>query len=170
VVIRGRNFEIRPIDESEREAVLEVYHQCADFLALNPQPQPSLEMVERDMQFSRDQGGTFSGIYSPDGKLLGVLNFVQGFDGKPEQALLELLMIAAPARGHGLGSEVVKALESALSSDNQVTAFLGGVQANNPGALRFWQRLGFRIMGGPDAMTDQTTVYLMRKDLIPEHA
>jgi hypothetical protein len=37
---------------------------------------------------------------------------------------------------------------------------------NNPLAVQFWQRMGYRIVGGPTLMPDQTTVFDLRKDLV----
>ena len=40
-----------------------------------------------------------------------------------------------------------------------------GVQANNPSAIRFWHRMGYRITGGPDLMPDSTVCYSLEKKL-----
>ncbi len=47
--------------------------------------------------------------------------------------------------------------------DAQVTAILSGVQVNNPQAVQFWQKQGYRIVSGPTLMPDQTTVLGLRK-------
>ena len=49
--------KIRPIAEDDLEAILAVYRQCEDFLALGPQPQASPEMVAADMRQSQAEGG-----------------------------------------------------------------------------------------------------------------
>jgi ribosomal protein S18 acetylase RimI-like enzyme len=122
-------------------------------------------MVEQDIAHSREEGGVFCGIFDSQGKIVGVVDFVPGmYAGNPEQAFLSLLMIAFPYRARGLGAEVVRLLEAEIEKDGRVKSILSGVQINNPAAMRFWQRMGYRIVGGPEAMPDQTTVFHLRKD------
>jgi len=157
-------FILRPVTETEREAVLGIYRQCEDFLALGPDPYASMAMVEADIRHSEEEGGIFCGIFAPN--MVGIIDFVPRlFEGKPEQACLSLLMIALPYRNFGLGADVVRAVEDYIQQDEKVEAILAGVQINNPGAIRFWQRMGYQIISGPLQLPDQTTVYQLRKDL-----
>jgi ribosomal protein S18 acetylase RimI-like enzyme len=166
IIVRDSSFEIHPISENELDAVLEVYRQCEDFLALGPVSTASLEMVLKDLELSRENDGIFCGIYAMDGSMIGVLDYVpRNFGGEPEAAFLELLMLAAPFRNGGIGKAVVEALENEIRQDAQVSKILAGVQVNNPQAIQFWQRNGYRIISGPGLMPDQTTAYGLRKDL-----
>jgi len=98
--------------------------------------------------------------------MLGVVDYVpQGFEGNPEIADLSLLMLAAPFRKQGIGGAIVDAIEDEIRNGSGVTIILSGVQVNNPQAIRFWQKMGYRIVGGPKLMPDQTTVFELRKDL-----
>src|SRR5690606_32680153 len=108
----------------------------------------------------RTAGGTFCGIYDAGGQAIGVVDFVRsGAEGRPEYADLLLLMIAAPYRGRGIGREIVGLVEREIERDPGVTTILSGVQVNNSAAIRFWQRNGYQITGGPELMPDTTTVY-----------
>jgi ribosomal protein S18 acetylase RimI-like enzyme len=159
-------LEIRPVTESELVSVLEVYRQCEDFLALGPVSTASMDMVWKDFELSREQGGVFCGIFNANGRMIGVVDYVHGsFEGNPGYAFLSLLMIAAPFRGQEIGDAVVKAVEAEIQKDERIIAILSGVQVNNPRALQFWQRHGYRIAGGPEQMPDLTTVFHLRKDL-----
>ncbi len=159
-------LRIRPVSLDELDAVLDVYKQCEDFLALGPVATASMEMVLKDIELSRGEGGLFCGIYQPSGEMIGVLDYVPGgYQGNPSAAFLELLMIAAPQRGRGLGHAVVEAFEDQVRKDPAVRMILSGVQVNNPDAVRFWQREGYRIVSGPTPMPDRTTAYALRKDL-----
>lgn len=159
-------FHIRPITSDELDAVLDVYRQCEDFLALGPVPTASMAMVLQDIELSQHEGGVFCGIYTSDGEMIGVVDYVpRGFEGDPHLAHLSLLMIAAPFRQQGVGKAVVEAIEREIKKDTQVTAILSGVQVNNPQAVQFWQRRGYRIVSGPTLMPDQTTVFKLRKNL-----
>jgi ribosomal protein S18 acetylase RimI-like enzyme len=163
--ITTERFSIRPVEPVDFGAVLDVYRQCEDFLALGPQAHASAEMVTADLRLSQEQGGVFCGIFQPDGRMVGVIDVVPRlYQGDPTLASLDLLMIASSARSVGLGAAVVNAFE-AVSRQAGIKTILSGVQVNNPGAIRFWTRVGFQITSGPTLMPDTTTVYALRKDL-----
>ena len=48
----------RPYEERDLPAVLEVYRQCEDFLALGPVARASLQMVQQDLAISRQENGS----------------------------------------------------------------------------------------------------------------
>lgn len=159
-------FSIRPLTDDDLPAILNVYRGCEDFLALGPVATASLAMVQQDMALSAEMGGTFCGIFAPDGTMLGVVDYVvSGFEGDPRHAFLSLLMIAQPYRGRGLGAAVVARVEAAIRRQPQVDAILSGVQVNNPAAIRFWQRMGYTITSEAESMPDGTTTYHLRKSL-----
>ena len=162
-------FHIRPLENTPAEmaGVLEVYRQCEDFLALGPVAQASLEMVLADQALSRQEGGVYHVIAGAShGEIVGVVDFVTaGFEGDPTLAFLGLLMIAAPWRGQGLGARVVQALEEEIRRDGRASAIRSGVQVSNPAAIRFWLRMGFAILSGPEDLPDGTRVYQLRKQL-----
>jgi len=161
-----QHYEIRPVVQDDLNAILEVYRQCEDFLALGPVASASMEMVLKDLELSREQGGIFCGIYSADGEMIGVLDYVPAnFEGDPQAAYLALLMIAAPFRKRGIGKAVVEAFEEEIRKDPRIKVIHSGVQVNNPQAIEFWQRRGYRIVSGPRHHPDQTTAFDLRKDL-----
>ncbi len=160
------NFKLQPLSPDDFAAVLEVYRQCEDFLALGPQPKASLEMVQADWQLSQEMGSQFCGIFIEGDTLVGVADYLlSGYEGNPHTAYLALLMIAHPYRNLGLGKRVVAWIESQVRQIQDVTAIEAGVQANNPQAIRFWQRLGFVIISGPHEFPDQTLAFHLRKSL-----
>ena len=166
ILIERETFTIRPVRKDELDAVLEIYRQCEDFLALGPVATASMSMVLADLDISREEGGVYCGIYAPTGEMLGVFDFVlAGFEGDPQAAFFSLLMIAAPHRGRGLGKAVVEAVEEEIRRDPRVTVIRSGVQVNNLQGIHFWQRRGYRIVSGPKFLPDQTTAFDLRKDL-----
>jgi ribosomal protein S18 acetylase RimI-like enzyme len=169
IAIRDCSLTVRPISLDELDEVLNVYRQCEDFLALGPVPTASMEMVVKDIEISKDYGGLFSGIYTSEGKMIGILDYVpSNFEGDPHASYLSLLMIAAPFRSRGVGQSVVEAIEKEIKKDVQIEKILAGVQVNNPQAVQFWQRNGYRIVSGPKLYLDQTTAVDLRKDLTPQ--
>jgi hypothetical protein len=57
-----QGFEIRPAGMPDLDALLDLYRQCEDFLALGPQPQASREMVLADLVLSEPEDGRFTGF------------------------------------------------------------------------------------------------------------
>ncbi len=164
--LRGGSFTIRPVRPDETPAILEVYRQCEDFLALGPVSTASEDMVLADLELSREQGGIYCGIYDQAERMIGVVDVVlDRFGGQPECADLSLLMIAAPHRRQGIGAEVVALVEGAILRNPEISDILSGVQVNNPAGMQFWAKNGYRIVGGPELMPDQTTVYHLRKEI-----
>jgi ribosomal protein S18 acetylase RimI-like enzyme len=60
---------------------------------------------------------------------------------------------------------VVEAVEKEIRKEPGITVIHSGVQVNNPQAIKFWQRRGYRIVSGPKLHPDQTTAFDLRKDL-----
>lgn len=166
-MIENNNLIIRPIQAEDLEQVLEIYRQCEDFLALGPVPTASPEMVQADLRLSEGEGGCYCVILDrSSGKMLGVTDFVLGgWQGSPRAAYLSLLMIAAPYRSKGMGAEIVAMLESLIAQNGQIEAIHAGVQVNNPGGIRFWQRMGYQIVSGAEDMGDGTTAYQLLKQI-----
>jgi ribosomal protein S18 acetylase RimI-like enzyme len=165
MLIRNNSFEIRTITPDDLGAVLDVYRQCEDFLALGPEPTASMAMVLKDIEISTREGGVFCGIYTADGEMIGVVDFIPGnFDGDPHIAFISLLMIAPSFRKQGVGTTIVELIENQIRKDARVKTILSAVQVNNPIALRFFQKNGYRIVGGPELQLDQTTTFRLQKD------
>jgi len=159
---------LRPLarTESDLQATLEVYRQCEDFLALGPVSAASLEMVLADMELADKEGCAFCGIFTATRVMLGVAVFsTGGCRGDADTALFSLLMIAAAHRGRGLGEAVFRAIEEHIRQMGQAKRIAGGVQANNPAAIRFWRRVGFTISETPEKQEDGTVTFNMVKEL-----
>jgi ribosomal protein S18 acetylase RimI-like enzyme len=166
IVIHKHSLEIRPVAHNDLDAVLDVYKQCEDFLALGPVATASTDMVLKDIEISQNDAGLFCGIFTADGKMIGVVDYVpNNYLGKPHVAYLSLLMIAVPFRNQRIGNAVVDAVEDEIRKDTQVMVILAGVQVNNPQAIRFWQRNGYRIVSEPKLHPDQTIAFDLRKDI-----
>jgi hypothetical protein len=76
MLIGDNSFEVRTITQDDLGAVLNVYRQCEDFLALGPEPTASMAMVLKDIEISQRDGGVFCGVYAADGTMIGVVAFV----------------------------------------------------------------------------------------------
>lgn len=164
--LQSQTYTVRSVLPSEHGSILEVYRQCEDFLALGPVARASMQMVQADLDLSRQENGCFCGIFTPEGQMLGILDYVpSGYHGDPSTACLSLLMIARAFRGQGIGEAVVAALEAHLHTDPVLKVISSDVQVNNPRAIKFWQSQGYRIVSGPIDHSDGTTAFDLRKDL-----
>ena len=167
ISLRDLSLEIRPIAQDDLGAVLDVYKQCEDFLALGPVPTASMDMVLKDIELSKAEGGIFCGIFTAGGRMIGVIDYVpRDYRGQPDTAFLALLMIALPFRKQGIGRAVVEAFENEVRKDPKVSTIFSGVQVNNPQAVQFWQRNGYRIVSEPKLYPDQSIAVDLQKDLI----
>ncbi len=156
-------FLVVPADERHLDALLVVYRQSEDFLALGPIHKASAQMVTSDIESSRKEGGLYCGVWDKEGVLFGVLCFVPKM--REETSFLTLLMISASYRGRGLGSEIVVELEKHLKTHYSTRRIEAGVQVNNLGAIRFWARNGFRLDDRPKALADGTVCFDMAKEI-----
>jgi RimJ/RimL family protein N-acetyltransferase len=158
--------EIRPITDNDLEEVLEVYRQCEDFLSLGPEPKASMALVLQDIETSRQEKGVFCGVYAPDGRIVGVVDFVPAdFEGMAHLAFITLIMIVPASRNRGIGTRILKLVEDRIGRTSRINEIHTAVQLNNPAALRFWQRNNYCVFGDPEFRPDQTMVSYLRKDL-----
>lgn len=159
------NIAIRPVTPADYPAILEVYRQCEDFLALGPVSKASMDMVLKDIRDAGVENGIYCGIFTGT-EMIGVVSYVPSqFEFRPVDVFILLLMIAAPYRGSGLGSLIVDMVEKELCSHHRIRSIRLGCQVNNPRAIKFWKEKGYYIYGGPDLLPDKTTVYHLRKDI-----
>jgi ribosomal protein S18 acetylase RimI-like enzyme len=58
---------------------------------------------------------------------------------------------------------VVRVVEQEIHREGRAQVIFSGVQVNNPRAIRFWQRMGYAVISGPQDMGDGTTAFRLRK-------
>jgi ribosomal protein S18 acetylase RimI-like enzyme len=159
------DIEIRPITPADHPAIHEVYRQCEDFIALGPIAKASVDMVVADIEEAKAERGVFCGIFYGK-KMIGVVSYVpSNFEFRPVDAFILLLMLIPSYRRKGIGGEIVSLVEKDICTTGRVRSILCGVQVNNPDAVRFWEKNGYRIFAGPELRLDKTTVFHLRKDI-----
>ncbi len=164
----GTDFILKAVGAELLPELVALYGKCEDFLALGPASEASEQLVLADLAQSHSDSGCFTGIFVRE-KLVGVVDYQRsGHEGEPGTGYISLIMIAKDMRGSGLGRSVVHEIENRILSTPGVTRIKTSVQTDNPGAIRFWQGLGYTIVGGPCTMPDTTTVFSMMKGL-PAH-
>ena len=98
--------------------------------------------------------------------MAGIIDYVpENYEGDPKESLPGPADDRGALPEPGLGQAVVKAFEDEIRKDARIKTIMSGVQVNNPQAIMFWQRQGYRIVSGPILHPDQTTAFDLRKDL-----
>ncbi len=166
VFLSDDSLVVREVTSDDVQSILAIYGDSEDFLALGPEPRASVVMVLKDIETSHKESGHFCGINNPDGKMVGIIDFIpEGFSGQGHEAYISLLIIARPYRGQGIGSRIVKIIEEEVNRHHHAISIHTSVQINNPDALRFWTKNGYGITGGPELQPDQTRVFHLIKAL-----
>ena len=159
-------IKLSPLTEADIEAVFEIYRQCQEFLALGPQPEASREMVLRAVQDSDSKHGVYYGIYLLSSDMVGVLDMLPlEIENQVDSVNLNLLMITPQYRRQGIGTQVLRVIESEVYKKTGISQFTTSVQVNNPDARRFWEKNGYSAFSEPELQPDSTKVVHLKKAL-----
>ncbi len=164
-------FGVR-LDESRRVELQAFYEGCADYVELvtgqPPGPNEAAELLASLPRGKTQEDKFVIGLFDAPGHMVGVLDVVRDYP-RPAEWFLGLLMFGPSWRGRGLGERVYRRLEEWVRACGGKAIHLI-VQEQNPGALRFWQRMGFVVQGmGKQQLGVRENVYLrMTRELGPE--
>jgi ribosomal protein S18 acetylase RimI-like enzyme len=163
-------FGVR-LDETRIPELQAFYDECRDYFELSTGAPPGPNEAE-DLIRSVPRGRTAEdkfviGLFDAPGHLVGVLDVIRDHP-KPNHWFLGLLLIGRSWRGHHMGERVYRRLEEWIRVQGGREIHLI-VQEQNPGAIRFWQRMGFDVGGmGKQIHRSRETVFLrMTKELGP---
>jgi len=158
-------IDIRAITHSDHHAVHEVYRRCMDSPAPGPAAEASIDMAVADIEEAKAESRIYCGIFHGK-KMIGVVSYVPSrFEFRPVDAFILLLMIIPPYRRKGIGGEVIGHIEKEICAKGRVKAIIGTLHVNNPDAIRFWQKHGYKVVGGPEVSPGKSTVYRLRKEI-----
>lgn len=146
VVFRCRRSKVIRLDAGrDASAVQDVLERCADFNVVvegrPPGPSAAMEFFDAAPNEWRAEDVDKLGVYAEDGRLIGLIESV---DGYPRQGAvhLGLLLLEPGARGRGLGADLYGSYEGWAASRGAKRIRLG-VVADNEAGHRFWTRMGF---------------------------
>ena len=163
-------FGVR-LDESRRDELQAFYGHCADYFELitgqPPGPNEAAELLQSLPRGKTREDKFVIGLFDAPAHLIGVLDVIRDYP-KPAEWYLGLLLLAPTWRGRKLGERVYHRLEEWVRACGGAAIHLI-VQEQNPGALRFWRRMGFEVKGmGKQQLETRENVYLrMTRELSP---
>jgi GNAT superfamily N-acetyltransferase len=156
---------IRSLDPAtDRAAVETLYRSAADYWALDRlTPDPATQSTEffTDAPPGCDPGESHRlGLFLND-RLAGIVELSFGFPAATD-AYLGLMIFADWARGQGLGSALLREVESRARARGHSQIYLGVLDAN-PKGRAFWLREGFTDTGISRLDTDNGVSNTIRR-------
>jgi ribosomal protein S18 acetylase RimI-like enzyme len=163
-------FGVR-LDERRAQELQAFYAEARDYFELATGAPPGPDEARSLLQ-SLPRGKTHAdkfviGLFDAPGHLVGVLDVIRDYPG-PGDWYLGLLLFGRSSRGRGLGERVYQRLEEWVRASGGRAVHLI-VQQENPGAIRFWQRMGFEVKGmGRQVLACGERAFLrMSRSLVP---
>ena len=153
------------VNEKNIDYVFQVYKECEDFLSLGPELKASLEMVYKDIEYSKECNGIFNIIMDEKGGIVGIIDYIPNKYGEDGYyCYVSLIMIKSQYRNKGYGKRVLKEIEESVHIQFGINRFWASVQINNEKGIRFWKDQGYMICSEPELQPDTTVVVQMKKE------
>lgn len=141
-------FGVR-LDDERREELQRFYEDCRDYFELEtgepPGPREADDLLRSVPRGKGHDDKFVIGFFDAPGHMVGVLDVIRDYPTRGNWYLGQLLF-GPTSRGHHLGERVCRRLEAWVRAEGGKAIHLI-VQEQNPGALRFWKRMGFEERG-----------------------
>jgi ribosomal protein S18 acetylase RimI-like enzyme len=141
-------FGVR-LDETRKPELQELYDGCHAYFELvtgaPPGPDEAGALLKTVPRGKSADDKFVIGFFDAPGHLVGVLDVIRDYPRAGEW-YMGLLLFGPSSRGRGLGERVYRRLEEWVRAEGGRALHLI-VQQSNPGALRFWERMGFEVTG-----------------------
>jgi RimJ/RimL family protein N-acetyltransferase len=162
-------LRLSPVGETDRpEEFLDLFNSNPNFIEASKQftGKRSYDLSEAEMylwvESNRENSRCLGIRRRVTGELVGTACLLVPHEKEP-YPWIGLLLIHGQHQNQGLGAEAARAIDAALAWEGWPEVRLGVLQAN-PGARRFWERLGYQIIDErPDQ--DKRPCWIMRKRL-----
>lgn len=150
------NISLIPLARQRHaEALQAVYREAQDYWEMYNLPASPRKQAALDLKAAEDTPGrTMMGVVhltedaagTPGVEMIGVVDFRLHWPGE-HVAYIGMVMVIESLRRQGVGSQAWRLLESWLARDADIYTARCGIEQFNPGALRFFQSLGFHLTG-----------------------
>lgn len=163
-------FGVR-LDEARADELQAFLDRCREYFELvtgqPPGPREAADLLRALPRGKNREDKFVLGLFDAPGHLIGVLDVIRDFP-RPREWFLGLLMFEPTLRGKKLGDRVFRRLEEWIRAQGGTAIHLV-VEEVNPGALRFWQRMGFVVQGmGKRVLKGHESVFIrMTAELAP---
>jgi ribosomal protein S18 acetylase RimI-like enzyme len=154
--MRIPELRTRPVTLADTSILHHLYQQSERYFKIIAAPIPlevdvrselesALSDPRRHLEFLLDSDP----ISADPERVVGYLDLKFNYPNHGD-ATINLLLIAQPFQSDGWGSRTVQDLESRLNAGQiahapTVHRLLAGIYAENPGAMRFWERHGYHF-------------------------
>ncbi len=141
-------FTTRPVHADETHLLHRLYAHSQRYFEIIASPMPLPVDVEHELETAFGDPRRHLEFISMEGVAEPVGYVDLTFDyPKPGDVTINLLLIGEPWQSSGVGSWAARDLEVRLQSGmlrpTRVKRVLAGIYGDNPGAVRFWERLGY---------------------------
>jgi ribosomal protein S18 acetylase RimI-like enzyme len=118
------------------------YSSSRRYFEIIAAPLPTIEDVTRELETALSNPRRQLEFYLFAGEVVAYLDTTLDYP-KAGDATVNLLLVAEQKQHLGLGSKIMQRLEKQL--EPKAKRILAGVFGHNPGAVRFWERLGYHF-------------------------
>jgi GNAT superfamily N-acetyltransferase len=161
---------VTKLGEADVQALQDLHERCHVFLELlrgqPPGPDDAAHLLAELPEGRAPEDKFLFGLYRQSAQpMVGVLESIRGFP-EPGEWFIGFLVLDPAHRDAGLGTRFIEAFEAWVRGQG-ATGLRVIVREQNPGALRFWQRRDYTVMGTGQqrAHGRQNTVVRLRKTL-----
>jgi len=161
------DYYVARLDRETHAAQLQsLYDRCSDYVEIAFGQSVHPTAAEEDFVFARNM---IFGIYSRDGRLIGVLEMLRDYP-KRDEWWIGLLMLDPAARGQGFGARICRTTFDWIAHEGGRAVWIGVLKGSER-AYEFWKKIGFvDVESQPYVASNsyETTVVLMKKILSGE--
>jgi GNAT superfamily N-acetyltransferase len=148
LALGGLMFSTRTVQPDETHVLHHLYSQSERYFEIIAAPMPLPVDVQHELETALTDSRRhlefvhMTGVSEPVGYVDLTFDYPQLGD-----VTINLLLIGQPWQASGVGSWTARDLEDRLQSgalrSSRVKRVLAGIYGDNPGAVRFWERLGY---------------------------
>jgi ribosomal protein S18 acetylase RimI-like enzyme len=161
------DFFPRPVTLEDVQYVQGLYQRSKRYFDIIAADIPNQFDVSRELESALGDARRYLELYFKDNnpEPFGYLDLKFDYP-KPGDATINLLLIAQDVQSSGFGTSIVTNLEQRLNAGafapRRVRRVLAGIYGENPGAVKFWERLGYHF-----AVDARPVLAWYAKELVP---
>ncbi len=136
------DLRLRPVTINDTAALTQFYSQSQRYFDIIAAPIPVFEDVRLELETAFTNSRRQLEFALLHDEIVAYIDVTFDYPN-PKDATVNLLLVSEKYQHLGLGSQLMRQLERRCQS--RATRLLAGVYGDNPGAVRFWERLGYHF-------------------------